>query len=72
LSGTDEYKQSLGPERKRRPPNLSYGRQDLKKDKPKQKKKTLFEIWIEEYKELLAFKKIELSVYDYTQMSGKK
>jgi hypothetical protein len=44
----------------------------LKKDKPKQKKKTLFEIWIEEYKELLAFKKIELSVYDYTQMSGKK
>jgi hypothetical protein len=48
-----------------RPPNLSWWNR-LEERLAKAKKENPFEIWIQEYKELLAFKKIEQPVYDDT------
>jgi hypothetical protein len=68
LPGTDEYKQSLGPERKLSAAELKLWQTRLEESQAKAKKEDPFEIWIEEYKELLAFKKIELPVHDDTHI----
>jgi hypothetical protein len=66
--GPAEYKQLLGPERKLSAAELELWHTRLEERRAKAKKEDPFEIWIEEYKELLAFKKIELPVYDDTHI----
>jgi hypothetical protein len=65
LPGTDEYKQSLGPERKLSAAELKLWQTRLEERRAKEDP---FEIWIQEYKELLAFKKIKLPEYDDTHI----
>jgi hypothetical protein len=64
--GTDEWKQSLDlpDENKLSDAELKLWRTRLEERRAKAKKEDPLEIWIQEYKELLAFKKIPLPVYE--------
>ena len=62
--GTDEWNKALGPERKLSDAELQLWQTRIEEAHEKAKKENPLGIWIEEYKELLAFKKIPLPVYD--------
>jgi hypothetical protein len=62
--GTDEFKHSLGLGSKLSAAELKLWQTRIEERLAKAKKENPFEIWIQEYKELLAFKKIPLPVYE--------
>jgi hypothetical protein len=67
--GSLEYKMSLdAPGHELTDAELKLWRTRIEERLAKAKKEDPFEIWIQDYKELLAFKKIKLPVYDDTHI----